>query len=382
MIQPAPHSRCIATSLRLEAIDDDARLAELASAWNALAQGIVFRSHDWLATWWRHYRRPHDRLCVLAAYDLRNALVGLAPWYRTRHWAKGRVLRFLGTGEVCSDHLSLLCSPGWEPWLANAVAQWLNHEAAGTWDLLELDAVDAGDMSIQRLSAAMVERGHAIERHALPSTWSVALPGEWEELLATLSKNQRKRVRGLLSKMIDTPRAVVRTVEHLEELPQGFDILRDLHQRRRLSLGQPGCFASPRYEAFHREVCQRLLAAGRLRLQWLELGGRPSSVTYDLLGDRAVYSYQAGMAPELKGESPGGALLAAALRQAVSEGYESFDLLRGDEAYKTSWQATPRGLETVALAAGHLRGRLRQAACDVVRAAGRIRRSGGRVESV
>lgn len=370
MIQQTRLSPPVAESLRLEVIESEERLSELAADFDRLSQGIPFRGWDWQHAWWRHFRGAHDRLCVLAARDARG-VQGIAPLFRSWHWAKGRVITLLGSGEVCSDHLTLLCAAGREAQFAQMVAQWLTDDAAGTWDRLELEGVDGDDRPIELLAGRLEAMGQAVQRQELPAAWRIALPSDWEDLLARVSKNHRKRVRRLLRAVVDTPRAKLRTVDSAGNLPQGFDILRRLHQMRHESLGQRGCFASPRYDAFHREVCQRLLAAGRLRLEWLEVDGQPAAVTYDLLGDNTVYSYQTGVATSRLEDSPGAAQLAATLRCAVADGYAYYDLLRGNEPYKTSWQAEPRRLEKVIVTAPHLRGRVRRAVLDAARAAKR-----------
>src|SRR5438552_2165878 len=90
-------------------------LTALAGDWNRLARGVPFCSFEWLATWWRHYQpamaamQRHVELYVVCVTD-GDQLVGLAPWYLERSRAAGCVIRFLGTGEACSDYLSVLCS--------------------------------------------------------------------------------------------------------------------------------------------------------------------------------------------------------------------------------------------------------------------------------
>ena len=61
------------------------------------------------------------QLNVLAVYDIvecetsgaegTRKLIGVAPWYLDFNPIKGNVLRWLGSGEVCTDHLSLICRP-------------------------------------------------------------------------------------------------------------------------------------------------------------------------------------------------------------------------------------------------------------------------------
>ena len=87
---------------------------------------MPFRSWDWLATWWKHYgdassaMRRIENFIVLAVYadarrcaraTVRGSSLGIAPWYLDRTAIQGNVLRWLGSGEVCTDHLSLICRP-------------------------------------------------------------------------------------------------------------------------------------------------------------------------------------------------------------------------------------------------------------------------------
>ncbi len=69
-------------------------------------------------------------------------------------------------------------------------------------------------------------------------------------------------------------------MESATELEAAWPILVDLHQRRRKSLGEPGCFASNSFYDFHRDVAERLLKRGQLRLSWLTLDGMPAAAEY------------------------------------------------------------------------------------------------------
>ncbi len=140
---------------------------------------------------------------------------------------------------------------------------------------------------------------------------------------------------------------MLRDVEHERELARAFDVLIDLHQKRRRSLSQPGCFASRRFERFHRELAHRFLANGRLRLQWIELDSRPMSIQYCFTGGDSVFYYQGGIEPELASESPGWVGVSAALKSAIEAGFRNYDFLRGDESYKASFKATAAPLVRV-----------------------------------
>ena len=98
------------TAVRIERLASTEALAPWSASWNALAAGVPFRSFEWLESWWPAYGDAADReLFALAAFDSRGELVGLAPWYVERSASDRRAIRFLGSGEVCSDYLTILC---------------------------------------------------------------------------------------------------------------------------------------------------------------------------------------------------------------------------------------------------------------------------------
>ena len=99
--------------------------------------------------------------------------------------------------------------------------------------------------------------------------------------------------------------AVLRTAESVQDVERGLEILHELHQKRRESLGDPGCFASPRFANFLALAATRFQQLGRLRLQWIELDGRPAAAEFDLSSADAVYHYQSGMDPDAAQDKPG-----------------------------------------------------------------------------
>ena len=184
-------------AVRLITTWDD--LAALEQPWNALSDGMPMRSWDWLATWWKHYgaarclpnqdapRRGDRALHVLAVYGdttcssnghgCKQELLGIAPWYLDRTVVKGNVLRWLGSGEVCTDHRTLICRPQHHAEVAGTVADALTTQC-DEWDQLDLSAIDADDAAIGSLTAELEERGCIISRHAADACWSLELTGE------------------------------------------------------------------------------------------------------------------------------------------------------------------------------------------------------------
>lgn len=329
-------------ALSTELIDRPTQLVQFRDEWNALDGGMPFRSHEWLTTWWNHYgEAPRQRLHVIALRDDEaGPLVGLAPWYLDHSRTRGEVLRPLGGGEVCSDHRGILCTPSREAEVARSIACYLSKSDA--WNRLELDAVDESDVVIQHLSSELAKRDCEVSTRGDGNCWSVDLPATWDEFLALQSKSHRKQLRRAADRVLDTPRCQWHAVESLDDFREAWPIFVDLHQRRRTSLGEPGCFASDRFTAFHTEVAPLMLAAGRLRLGWLELDGSPAAAEYHFAGLGGTYAYQGGVDPDRLDDEPGRLSNIATIRRAIEQKHTAFDFLRGDEPYKAHWRATPQ----------------------------------------
>jgi CelD/BcsL family acetyltransferase involved in cellulose biosynthesis len=333
-------------------------LAPYRDAWNRLAGDCAFRTWTWLSTWWRHYggdgdaatageRRRQRQLHVVLAFEtpsddscrLEN-LVGILPCYTARSVAHGRMVRLLGDGEVCSDHLGLLVDAARAEAVSDALAKHLAEQ--NSWDLLDSPAIDDDDAPTARLFAALAEYRCDVVAYNDAPTWAIELPATWDEFLALQSKSHRKQLRQAERRVLETGDAVWHPVRDPADFDSGWGKLIDLHQRRRRSLGEPGCFASPVWASFHRDVAPRLLDEGRLRLSWLELNGTPAAAEYHLAGSQTTFAYQGGVDPDRLADEPGRLSTIRAIQQAIAEGHSRFDFLRGDEPYKPHWRATPR----------------------------------------
>jgi CelD/BcsL family acetyltransferase involved in cellulose biosynthesis len=314
--------------------------------WDAIAGQCVFRSWTWLTAWWRHYgaANPKPELRIYLALNQQpgraDELVAALPCYLDSTWSQGRALRLLGDGEACSDHLGLLAREQAAGDAAGAIARQIVDD--DDWDLIELAAIDRHDAPTEALASALAGLGCTTDLAPADRCWVIDLPTSWEEFLALQSKSHRKQLRQLERRVLVSDRARWQRVATPAEFSGAWSSLVDLHQRRRTALGEPGCFASRRWAAFHWEVAQQLLAQDRLRLSLLTLDGTPIAAEYHLAGPRITYAYQGGLDPERLGDEPGQLSMICSIQQAIAEGHRQFDLLRGDEPYKAHWRARPQ----------------------------------------
>ncbi len=328
--------------------------AVLADDWNRLADDMPLRRWEWLAPWWRHYRAAGDQLCLLVVRNDAWQVLGIAPWYQTRTLLGGRALRFLGDNEICTDYQTLLVDPSYAEEVVAALGDWLLVAGRGEWDTLDWRGKLDADPLLEPLAARLLAAGGATQQRPLENSWRVELPATWNEFASrSLSRNRREKLKILERKYIQQGRAKLHTLTRVEELDEYLEILHRLHQDRRAELGQAGCFANPTFKIYHREVMQSLLEIDRLQLHYLELDGTPAASMYCLRGEGGVFQYQSGMDATREQLKPGWTCQLMAMRQSLENGAQFWDFLRGDEAYKASWGATPLPLAQQRIAAPH-----------------------------
>ena len=116
------------------------------------------------------------------------------------------------------------------------------------------------------------------------------------------------------------------------------------HHRKRW----PNAYKAPH---FHTNLLHAALETGLLHFSELRVGvNRPLCWQLSLVWQRTYYAYQIAFDPEFAKFSPGQVCLLFCLRDAKSKGFQNFDHLRGDEAYKSGWATGKRELFDVTLA--------------------------------
>ena len=342
--------------MRVQHVTDWNAFVGYAQAWNNLAQNNPFRGWVWARNWWANFGHNKE-LYLLAVFDSSEALIGIAPWFRTQNALSGRTLEFLGSGEVCTDYVGILAHPQNEDVVAGAIADWLitanGSEAVplGRWDLLHLSGVAKDDCGVAKLVEQLVDLGSTVHRRDGVNCWRLTLPQSWTAYEELLSKSHRKQVRRLDRRFLQTGKAILRTASTASELAMGMNILIDLHQKRRQSLNQPGCFATGAFRCFLESTASELLDKSAVHLHWLELDQRPVAAEIHWLSETTVFAYQAGVDPDVLDEEPGRLITIATLQKAIADGRQTFDFLRGDEPYKAHFRAVPRPLLELRIAA-------------------------------
>src|SRR4051794_24952185 len=299
----------------------DALVPEWTALWARVEQTTPFQSPAWLIPWRRTFARAG--LCVAACRQHRR-LAAVAAFVDDRG---GLAL----LGAALSDYQDGLFEEELSDDAADAILDALSKRGA---ERINFDR-------LPHFSPWLRTEAGAWSSEVRPEESCPVLRLHGAGIAATIPPHQldnlryyRKRAAGLGGATLE--RAIA---ENLKEFLEGFFYL---HRLRWSHVGATGVLADAAVERFHRTAAPALVDAGILRLYRLRIGSRPAAALYSLTHRRRAYYYLSGFDPEYKNVSPGTLIVGHAIEQAIDEGAEEFDFLRGRETYKYLWGAEDR----------------------------------------
>lgn len=335
--------------------------------WNGLAANPFLR-WEWLGTWAKTYCQSHSLYVLKVSRD--ETTVCFAPWFLEKRVTTGRTIQFLGSGKVCTDHLSLLVRPCDRDESCSSLANWLTEAISentpdqsreSRWDSIEWIGVDENDESMNCLAGHLTQSGLSVDVADGLGCYSIPLPDQWDDYVKLRSKSGRREIRQSL-KSIDSGIIEVTIIETESELESVWQDFVDLHQRRRKQEGTTGCFDHPPFGDFLREAASQLLAAGLLKLVIARSEGTPVAAQFALDDETGWYFYQSGMDPDASELRPGLSVFCHSIRSSILSGRKQFDMLRGDEPYKLRWRAVLQPAQEIRVCSPRASARLRNQA--------------------
>jgi CelD/BcsL family acetyltransferase involved in cellulose biosynthesis len=335
------------TALTVERMSEAAAFEGLRQEWDELVEasepGCVFLTWEWLHTWWKHL--AGDRSLAILAVRRGGELAALAPFcMQRRSLARARpfsALEFLGSGFVGSDYLDVIVRKGSGAEVRQALTSWL----AGMSRPLKLTNIKSGESVAAGVLAGLREKGWAAAETKINICPFIPLTGTtWDCYLASLSAEHRynfNRKWRRLNRDYEVRFEQACTPEQCREF---LDLLIAQHNTRWRALGGSDAFHTRGLVDFHRDWTQAALQRGWLRLYVLRLNGKPAACLYGLLYRGVFYFYQSSFDEAYQQASVGLIAMGLAVQSAIGEGAEEYDLLHGDETYKSHWSRHSRDL--------------------------------------
>jgi len=324
--------------LRLTIHDDLAAAEADWRAFEAVADGTVFQTFEYLSTWQRHIGARHGvRPAIVVGRDAAGAVLCLFP-LSVKPGRFARELQWLGS-DLCDYNGPLLASAFTERVdCARFVALWQEMlRRLQDHPRLGFDWINLSKMSEK--VGPQLDPMLALGVTANPSgAYLTRLAADWESFYAAKrSSSTRRRDRTKRKRLGDMGAVRLINVE-AGERPAALDILMAQKARAFARMGVGNLFANDGYPEFYRALAGDPATCVLAHVSRLDVGAVPAALNLGLVWHGRYYhllaSYDDG---DVSRFGPGAAHLHDLMQYAIEHDCQVFDFTIGDERYKRDW---------------------------------------------
>lgn len=322
-------------------IEVHANLAEVEESWRefqAVADGTVFQTFEWLSTWHRCVGAPAGVRCAIVTGHDAAGLLFLLPFAIERAGGLS-VLTWLGS-DLC-DYNAPWLAPDFSarmpedrvPLLLEQVFARLRTDARFRYDLVRFEKmparVGAQANPLLHLACSLNPSGAHMTR----------LGDDWESYYKSKrSASTRQRDRSKRKRLAEIGQVAFVTPETDADIAATLDTLIAQKAKSFAARGITNIFARRGYRAFFHAIACEPVNRAFSHVSRLDVGADATAVNLGLVFRDCYYhvlaSYTEGDMSRL---GPGTAHLHDLMRYAIGRGCRIYDFTIGDEGYKRDW---------------------------------------------
>jgi len=295
-------------------------------------QADPMKGFEWNLSWWKSFQESGD--LNLMTFERDGEVVGIAPLYVDR-WFIFKRLRFLASGNVCSDYIDIICDPQHYELCVHSLAEYIE---AMDFDIVELECTQ--DDRLGRSLKRVLDQKFRYDHREVEPTWRLDLPDTWKGFLKGCKNSLRRKINKAIRRIDSGEVSITSTAQGLD-VNLAFETLKKLHTKRFNSMDKPGVFADDRFTEFLRSSATEFCRQGKGEIVVASIDGQPFAAQLYFESQEGFQFYQGGNLPEMMNLEPGHLLFAWMVRRAIQRGDKVFDFLRGNEPYKKFWGASP-----------------------------------------
>ncbi len=299
-----------------------------------------FHQPRYLKLYWEEF--GHDTRLQLAFGEEDGRTVGACAF----ELHERGLLRFLGGTEV-TDYMGPVGAAGYEDAFAKELLGALAER--GDWSSADLRGLGEDSPWLPRMADAAGSLGLSIEPGLDAVAPFLELAPTWDDYLAGLPGKLRHELRRKARRLdaeVGEHRVVFATPGTLED---DLGLFAEMH---RTSEGPKGHFMVPGMELFFRRLGELFIPQGEFHLAFLEAGGvrLAGAIAFR---HRGVFNlYNSAFDRSMRELAPGMVLVADLIEHAIADGCGTFDMLKGDLAYKYRFGAVRREVRKLEIARG------------------------------
>ena len=316
--------------LKLDLYCDATVFAQLEPEWNDLvkrsAADMIFSTWEWHSHWWDAYQ-PGD-LWIVTCRDDDGYLLGIAPWFIDDE----QTVRAIGCEDV-TDYLDVIIDSDAVAAVMNCFGVFL-REHSEQFDCVQLCNIPHDSPTFSIFPSVLDQQNFEVSMEQQEVCPVIQLPTEWDDYLAGLNKKHRHELR----------RKIRRARGNTTDLDwyivdESHDLQAEMDRFIRLMAAsdeeKAGFLEDEKNVAFFKKIVPAAFENGWLMLNFLTIEGEAVAAYLNFDYNNEILVYNSGLSHEQYSNlSPGIVLLAMNIRHGIENGYQVFDFLRGDEAYK------------------------------------------------
>jgi CelD/BcsL family acetyltransferase involved in cellulose biosynthesis len=325
--------------------DSFEELAPMREEWDEFVEslgGEIFLTYDWCRVWWKYYGQNRDLRVFIFRQD--NDLVGLVPLFIEKIYLGPvfvKAVKLVGS-DFTKAQFSLPITTDHIKCVMKKLLGILNEDRP---DVVHIGPI-AGlynhyEKLLESLSGPLdgfydTWSGEKMAHHTY-----FLLAGTWEEQLAGLSRNERKKIKRrckALAKILQNEHEdLISSFAAIENVDDMFDNFVNMHRQHWQKLGKSGHFGDwPDAFEFHKEMAKTQLEHNRLRLMMSRCGRQCLGYEYAYrFGDKYFAFLNARTDyNELSNLNIGTILFAEQVKKAINENVRYIDDMPGRYQYK------------------------------------------------
>ena len=328
------------SNLAIRIVTDNKEFESLRETWGRLSaksgDNNIFLTWEWLSTWWQYYGQG-KKLNILLIED-GNGIIGIVPLMLSRYqWGPLKYDILESIGSTSCDYNGAILTGRKEDCIATLLA-YLENELVKN-KVLRMTQIpeDSEFLALMREQYPLFSKSLILDERVSATCPYIPLPATWDEYFYSLRRKRRGNLRRALQSL--QREHAVEFKKHtyagdLREQMQGFFELQQKRWERR-NLG--GVLSSGTRREFYLELANVMAQKKWLDLSSLTVDGRIASAVYGFKYNQRFYYYITAFDPDYAQYSLGNLHIMYLLEDAIKDGLNKFDLLRGDEVYKLYW---------------------------------------------
>ena len=325
--------------------DEWDRLTDCSSA-------TIYQSFDWLYNWWEIFAKDLMFPLHIILIYFSGELVGICPFYiQTVSFSGFRIyqrLRFLGGGlssgssksfsveEIgLSDYLDIIVKTGFENLVANTLSTYF-IESRYFYDEIDLQNVSEESVFFKSVVPALKRKNFDVNIVQSDTCPYIVLPADLDKFMKGLKPSARRKFKTVQKQLKNEELSCELKVVNKANFSDALHSLKVLHQQRWNLLGYQGLFYDERVEKFQIKLANELFEKNMVWFKLFKYKNKVIAARLIYRFKNIYYDYLSGFdsVSDVASLRPGLTLIFSMIEDAISNGLETVDLLRGAEQYK------------------------------------------------